>query len=115
MQIITTIILIQCVIFRIVLDSQDIPSAWVDKINQTFTINRMGEILIKTSTEKLPEDVSGLMENLKKPSDHSYSLFCRIINVISFLAALIIFITMFIALFPKGYLSVDYDPIESLS
>lgn len=75
----------------------------------------MGEILIKDSTEKLPEDISGLMENMKKPNENSYFIFCRIINVLSFLATFIIFIAMFIALFPKGYLSVDYDPIESLS
>lgn len=115
MQLITTAILVQSVMFRITLDTHENSSVWVEKINQIFTNNRMGEILTRDSTEKLPEDVLGLMENLKKPAENSYLIFCRIINILSFLAALIIFIIMFIALFPKGYLSVDYDPIESLS
>lgn len=97
------------------MDNRDPPSTWMEKINQTLTTNQIGEILIKDSVEKLPDDVSGLMENMKKPPENSYLIFCRIINALSFFAALIIFITMFIGLFPKGYLSANYDPIESLS
>lgn len=98
-----------------VLDIKDTPSAWIAKINQIFSSNRVGEILIKDSTEKLPEDISGLMEKMQKQEENGYLIFCRIVDVISFLSVLITFIAMFIALFPKGYLSADYDPIEMLS
>lgn len=55
------------------------------------------------------------MEKMKKSTENGYLIFCRIMDVILFLSVLITFIAMFIALFPKGYLSADYDPIETLS
>lgn len=115
MQLVTTTILLQCVILGIILDTDQSAGTWIEKINETFMTNRMGEILINDASEKLPEDISGLMENMKKSPENAYLVFCRIIDVISFLVVLVLFITMFIALFPKGYLSADYDPIESLS
>lgn len=116
MQIVTTVILIQSVIFSILLDTTENPSAWLEKFNEAFKTNRFGSILIKSSMEKLPEDISGLMENMMtKPRENAYLVYCRIMNFISFLAVLITFTLMFISFFPKGYLSFDYDPIESLS
>lgn len=109
----TTLILIQSVILRMIMDKDETPNAWIEKINQTFTANRLGGMLAKTPS--LPEDIPGLMENLYKSPESSYLAFCRIIDFLSFLALLICFITMFIALFPKGYLSVDYNPLEMLS
>lgn len=115
LQIATTIILIQCVIVNVISTSPQKPSDYVEKINQIFTKSAIGEALTKPA-EKLPQDVSALMDNLnRKPSRESvYLIFCKIIDSFCFVCALITFAFLFTSLFPKGYLSYNYNPIDVL-
>lgn len=115
LQIVTTIILMQSLIVNSISTSPQKPSDYVEKFNQIFTKNALGEALMKPA-EKLPQDISTLMDDLnRKPSRESvYFLFCRIIDCFCFICALITFAFLFMSLFPKGYLSNNYNPIDVL-
>lgn len=116
MQIISTLILMQSIIVNIISTSFQKPIELIEKFNQIFTTNRIGEVIAKP-LENLPQDVSTLMENLNKQTakENILMTFCRIIDCFCFLLTLITFSIMFWSLFPKGYLSSDYDPIETLT
>lgn len=117
LQIVTTIILIQSVILNVISTSPHQPSDYVEKFNQIFTKYSLGEALTNPAEKQLPQDVSALMKNLtRKPSRESvYLIFCKIIDCFCFICTLIIFIFLFMSLFPKGYLSFNYNPIDVLS
>lgn len=115
LQIVATIILMQSVIVNIISTSKQTPSDLVEKINQIFARNRI--FVITKPDEKLPQDVSALMEGLNKQmtTENVHMTFCRIIDCFCFLFSLITFVIMFWSLFPRGYMSSSYDPIETLS
>lgn len=116
LQIVATIILIQSIIVNIFSTNSQKPIDLIEKFNQIFTRYRFVEVIAKP-VDKLPQDVSALIEDLNKQTtkENIRMTFCRIIDCFCFLLAFITFVTMFWSLFPRGYFSSNYNPLETLS
>lgn len=117
MQIVGLIILLETFILYTILTQKSKAPIWIKNLLLKIPDNRFGMILVGVNLKKLPEDVTELVENVQTetPDNVTYEKFCNIIDWISLIVIVIIFIFMYIAIFPRGYLSFNYDPIESIS
>jgi Neurotransmitter-gated ion-channel ligand binding domain len=114
-QILSTFLLIQSIVVKtIILKADEKPHMWIQSIVSSATSNHIGEFLLTSATPKI-EDAEDLVESVKKLSSDQtiWFTFCKLIDRVLFFAFLVLYIFMFVALLPEGYLTVNYDPIES--
>lgn len=92
------------------------PYNWIQTIITHSTRNSVGEFLLTSATAKI-EDAADLVESVKVQSSDEivWMTFCKLIDRIVFFALSVLYFFMFITLLPEGYLSIKYDPIETVS
>ena len=112
---IATFLLIETIVVKMVMMVNDKPAVWIQSVTTFATNNKVGEFVF-TSSRPDPQDSSDLIEKLKLQSndDVVWITFCRVIDRLLFLILFIIFITMFLVMLPKNYLSFNYDPLQAI-
>lgn len=112
---IATFILIETIGVQMMMMSIAKPAVWIQSITTFATNNKVGEFIFTLSRPE-PQDSSDLIEKLKLQSNDKvvWITFCRVIDRLICLFLFIIFITMFIVLLPKNYLSFNYDPLQAV-
>ena len=77
----------------------------------------MSGLLVEETTSKIPEDAGELVEQVKQNLTDVAVVqnFVRISDRFFIILIIILSSVMFWLLFPKGYFSSDYDPMDILS
>lgn len=120
LQIYATFLLIETIAIKMILaktKTGENPSNWMKSMVLFVKTNSKLGFIMNEHSKKLPEDSTELIENMKSDSSNYeiYKTFCQIVDFILVIVTLIIFTLMFLSLFPKGFLTYSYDPIEYLS
>ncbi|CAO1304163.1 unnamed protein product [Diamesa serratosioi] len=110
---IATFLLIETIVVKVIMLATEKPPVWIQSTTTFATNNKVGEFLF-TSSRPEPQDSSELIEKLQLQSNNDvvWITFCRIIDRLIFLILFITFITLFILMLPRNYLSFNYNPLE---
>lgn len=110
---IATFLFIESIAIKTIMLANEKPAMWIQSITTFATNNKVGEFLF-TSSRPEPQDSSDLIEKLQLQSNDNvvWITFCRIIDRSIFLILFITYVTMFVGLLPKNYLSFNYDPLQ---
>jgi hypothetical protein len=78
--------------------------------------NRIGEIFLTQNSAKI-ENATDLVESVKKSTAdiNVWLAFCKIIDRLLVFVCLILYLIMFVALLPEGYLAATFSPVEVLA
>lgn len=114
-------LLVQTVLFKqmIVRSKNQQPNSLIQGTVSLVMKNHVGELLIAPMTPKI-EDATELVESVssvRKLSSNEIMCvnFCKIIDRVLFVAFTLLYSYMVISLLPRGYLTINYEAIESLS
>lgn len=117
-QLITAFLLIVTILLRklIARSSSQRNYLWIQATVSFATSNRVGDFLLAPMAPEI-NDVDELVESVRKLSTNETIClnFCKLIDRVIFLALSLVYILMASSLLPKGYLTANYDSIESLS
>ncbi|CRL00822.1 CLUMA_CG014073, isoform A [Clunio marinus] len=122
--IISVVLLIETITLRVFIrrSTESHAYLWITNLVKTATTNRVGDFLL-TSSSPEAEDVTDLVENVKKLSSNQmiWITFCKLIDRVIFTIIMIIYIIMFMSLLPEDNptLSVEFcatsmKPLEVL-
>ncbi|KAG5676672.1 hypothetical protein PVAND_006490 [Polypedilum vanderplanki] len=117
LQLYTLLLLIETLFIKAYLENLEKPSEWIITITKFTKSNFILAAVLSENTKKLPENADDLIENVEheKTAKEVRKSFCLLIDRTLTIITVVIFSFMFFTLFPKGYLSSNYNPIESLS
>jgi hypothetical protein len=111
------LLLVESLIIKSLLESTEKPSVWMTNLTTYAKSNSFISVLAGDNTKKLPEDSEELIDNVEqeKSTNAVRKTFCRFVDRTLTVVTVVVFAFMFMSLFPRGYLSANYDPVESLS
>jgi hypothetical protein len=108
--------LVETLAVQSLIKRSDRPHSWISSVVFLATTNRVGEILLTPRTAKI-EDVGDLVESVKKSAAdiNVWLTFCKIIDRFLLFVFLVLYLVMFVALLPEGYLAATFSPLEVLA
>jgi hypothetical protein len=111
------LLLVESLIIKSLLESTEKPSVWMTNLTTYAKSNSFMSVLAGDNTKKLPEDSEELIDNVEqeKSTNAVRKTFCRFVDRTLTVVTVVVFAFMFMSLFPRGYLTANYDPVESLS
>jgi hypothetical protein len=114
-QVISALFLIETLAVQSLIKQSDRPHSWISSVVFLVTTNRVGEVLLAPTTSKI-EDVGDLVESVRKNAAdiNVWLAFSKIIDRFLFFVFLILYLVMFVALVPEGYLAATFSPLEVL-
>lgn len=117
LQIYATLLLIQSLILKGMLTFSEKPPDWMTITINKITTAPLTGIFVEKTSKKLPEDAGELVEQIQQQATDKSIVenFVRLVDRSFIILTLVLFCLMFWTLFPKGYLSASYNPIEVLS